>query len=141
MVRLLHLVVLKTRKIPRGRSQRDLHGPRHAGTEQEKIMIYLATGKQPPPRATRRMRRIARNEELGRSTTGEKILATGVTVSAILLSLTGGLALVVRQLRYTNLSVSLSLTKGDRSDGDEAAAQPVEQVQDSFRSPSARVNR
>jgi hypothetical protein len=69
----------------------------------------------------------------------EKILATGATVSAILLSLTGGLAMVVRSLRNTDLSLSLSLTRATRvAQQDEGS----EQTDDGFRArPPARVSR
>lgn len=52
----------------------------------------------------------------------DRILATGFTVTAILLSLLGGLALVLRSLRNTDLSLSLSLklSKDAGAGGNEA---------------------
>jgi hypothetical protein len=46
----------------------------------------------------------------------KKVLATGVTASVILVSLLGGLALVVRALKNVNLNLFLELKKDDKAE-------------------------
>jgi hypothetical protein len=49
-----------------------------------------------------------------------RIRATGATISAILLALTGGLALVVRSLKDTDLNLSLTLQRSPEADDEQS---------------------